>query len=484
MGFNTPSVARPRPIPTMRLLFLGGVRTVTGSMHVLETGRERVLLECGLYQGPHREAYEKNSTLPFPFDLKSIDSVVLSHAHIDHCGNLPTLSKKGYQGNIFSTPATRDLCSVMLMDAAFIQQQDAEYINRHELFDPEMGPVHPLYEENDVIRSMGQFVSLDYHRPMSIAQNVEVSFIDAGHVLGSAIVLLDIGKNGQKARIAFSGDLGRKNMPLMKDPEIPDGVDYLILESTYGDRLHDPIETMKKELARIVNETIARKGKVIIPSFALERTQLVVFTLHQLTRERAIPEIPIYVDSPLSISITDIFKLHPDCLDSDTRNFIEKNGDPFGFRNLVYLTDTESSRALNYKTEPMIIISASGMCEGGRVVHHLRNNIENPNNTILIIGYQAQHTLGRRLVEKRRRVRIFGVERDLNARVEVINSFSAHADKNELIGFVEACGKRLKGVFIVHGDEDQSLALAANLQKMGFQNVTVPTAKQFIELEL
>jgi metallo-beta-lactamase family protein len=466
----------------MRVLFLGGVRTVTGSMHVLETGSERVLLECGLYQGRHKEAYEKNSNLPFPFDLKSIDSVVLSHAHIDHCGNLPTLCKKGFEGNIYSTPATRDLCSVMLMDAAFIQQQDADYINRRELYDPEMGPVHPIYNENDVVQSMGQFVSVDYHRSFKVTPRVNVSFVDAGHVLGSAIVLIDVAKNGEKMRIAFSGDLGRKNMPLMRDPEIPDKVDYLIIESTYGDRLHDPIESMKKDLARVVNETYSRKGKLIIPSFALERTQLLVFTLHQLTREKAIPEIPIYVDSPLSISITDVFKLHPDCLDSETRTFIERNGDPFGFKNLVYLTDTESSRALNYKNEPMIIISASGMCEGGRIVHHLRNNIENPNNTILIIGYQAQHTLGRRLVEKRRKVRIFGVERDLNARVEVINSFSAHADKRELIEFAEACGKRLKGIFIVHGDEDQSLALAANFQQLGFKNVVVPTPKQFIEL--
>ncbi len=467
----------------MRLLFLGGVRTVTGSMHILETGSERILLECGLYQGRHQEAYEKNSRLPFPFDLKFIDSVVLSHAHVDHCGNLPTLCKKGFEGNIFSTPATRDLCSVMLMDAAYIQQQDADYLNRHELYDPDMGLVQPIYNEEDVVQSMGQFVSVDYRRPFNMTPHVKASFIDAGHVLGSAIVVLEANQKGKKTRIGFSGDLGRKNMPLMSDPEIPEKLDYLILESTYGDRLHDPIDTMKRELARIVNETYARKGKLLIPSFALERTQLIVFILHQLTREKAIPEIPIYVDSPLSISITDIFKLHPDCLDAETRKFIDKNGDPFGFKNLVYLTDVESSRSLNNRHEPMIIISGSGMCEGGRIVHHLRNNLENPNNTVLIVGYQAQHTLGRRLVEKRRRVRIFGVERELNARIEVINSFSAHADRNELIEFAERCGKRLKGIFIVHGDEEQSLALAGHLQKAGFQNVVVPTAKQFIELD-
>lgn len=468
----------------MRLLFLGGVRTVTGSMHVLETGDERVLLECGLYQGRHKESYEKNSNLPFPFDVNDIDAMMLSHAHIDHCGNIPSLAKKGFQGNIFSTPATRDLCSVMLMDAAYIQQQDADYINRHELYDQEMGPVLPIYNEQDVLKSLSQYVSVDYRRSFQVTPRIKANFLDAGHVLGSAIVSLDVKKkNGEKIKIAFSGDLGRKHMPLMSNPEAPEGVDYLMIESTYGDRLHDPIDTMKKELSRVVNETYARKGKLIIPSFALERTQLLVFTLNQLTRDKLIPEIPIYVDSPLSISITDVFKLHPEGLDVATREFIRKNGDPFGFKNLVYLTDTESSRALNFKTESMIIISASGMCEGGRIVHHLRNNIENPNNTILIIGYQAQHTLGRRIVEKRRKIRIFGVERELNARVEVINSFSAHADRTELLEFVEACGKRLKGIFIVHGDEEQSLALQGYIQKMGFQNVVVPNAKQFVELD-
>jgi metallo-beta-lactamase family protein len=238
----------------------------------------------------------------------------------------------------------------MLLDAAYIQKQDADYLNRRELYDPDMGPVHPIYDEEDVVMAMRQFVSMDYHRPISITPKITASFIDAGHVLGSAIVVLEAGKNGSKVRIGFTGDLGRKHMPLMSNPEIPPRLDYLILESTYGDRLHDPIETMKKELSRIVNETYARKGKLLIPSFALERTQLIVFTLHKLTREKAIPEIPIYVDSPLSISITDIFKLHPDCLDVDTRSFIEKNGDPFGFKNLVYLTDVESSRSSTIRT--------------------------------------------------------------------------------------------------------------------------------------
>ncbi len=452
-------------------------------MHVLEMKGQRLLLECGLFQGHRRESLERNRVLPFPFDIKMIDAAVLSHAHIDHAGNFPALVKKGWDGNIFSTPATRDLSSVMLMDSAYIQQQDAEYLNKHELYDPDFGPVDPIYEEHDVLKTMGQFVSVDYHRPFDVLSNVKCSFLDAGHILGSSIIQLDVKTNGGVTRIAFTGDLGRRNMPLMRNPEAPAKPNYLIIESTYGDRVHDPITSMKSELARVVNQTYGRRGKLIIPSFSLERTQLLVFVLNQLLMERTIPRIPVYVDSPLSVALTDIFKLHPDCLDEEAAEVIVKGKDPFAFTNLKYITSVEDSMALNGREDPMIIISASGMCEGGRIVHHLRNNIENPNNTILIIGFMAQHTLGRRLVEHRRKVRIFGVERDLNARVEVINSFSAHADRDELIKFVEDCGKQLKGIFIVHGDEDQSLAMAEHLKSRGFEGVVVPTPKQFIELE-
>ena len=452
-------------------------------MHVLEMKGHRLLLECGLFQGHRRESIIRNRVLPFPFDVTMIDSAVLSHAHIDHAGNFPTLTKKGYTGNIYSTPATRDLSAVMLRDSAYLQKQDADYINSRELYDPDFGPVDPIYGEDDVVQAMSQFVSYDYHRNFDVAPNVTCKFLDAGHVLGSAIVQLDVKTKSGKTRIAFTGDLGRRNMPLMRNPEPSIQPNYLILESTYGDRLHEPISSMKSELARVVNQTYARRGKVIIPSFALERTQLLVFILNQLFLEKVIPHIPVYVDSPLSVALTDVFKMHPDCLDEEVRKIIDQGQDPFGFRNLTYIRSVEESMALNGREDPMIIISASGMCEGGRVVHHLRNNIENPNNTILVIGYMAQHTLGRRLVERRRRVRIFGIERDLNARVEVINSFSAHADRDELIRYVEECGKQLKGIFIVHGDEDQSLALAEHLKQKGFEGVVVPMPKQFIELD-
>ncbi len=467
----------------MRLLFLGGVRTVTGSMHVLETKGHRLLLECGLFQGHRRESMLRNRILPFPFDVSMIDSAILSHAHIDHAGNFPTMVKKGYEGNIYSTPATRDLSSIMLMDSAYLQKADAEYLNQRELYDPDFGPVDPLYGEEDVVKTISQFVSVDYRRHFDIAPHIQCNFLDAGHVLGSSIIQMDVKTPSGKTRIAFTGDLGRENMPLMRNPEPPIQPNYLIIESTYGDRLHDPISSMKKELARVVNETYSRRGKVIIPSFSLERTQLLVFILNQLSHEKAIPNMPIYVDSPLSVRLTDIFKMHPDSLDEEVRDLILQGTEPFEFPNLKYITDVAESMALNTRADPMIIISASGMCEGGRIVHHLRNNLENPNNTILIIGYMAQHTLGRRIVERRRRVRIFGVERDLNARVEIINSFSAHADRDELIRFVEKCGKQLKGIFIVHGDEDQSLALGEHLKAKGFEGVVVPMPKQFIELD-
>ncbi len=468
---------------SLRLLFLGGVRTVTGSMHVLETEGHRLLLECGLFQGRRRESIQRNRILPFPFDVSMIDSAILSHAHIDHAGNFPTLVKKGYGGNIYSTPATRDLCSVMLMDSAFLQAQDADYINKHKLYEHDLGPVDPLYNDGDVLKAITQFVSVDYHRSFQISPHIQAKFLDAGHVLGSAIIQLDVKTRSGTTKIAFTGDLGRKNMPLMRNPEIPVKPNYLIMESTYGDRLHEPISGMKRELARVINQTYGRRGKVIIPSFSLERTQVLVYVLSQLFQEQAIPKMPVYVDSPLSVQLTEIFKLHPDGFDDEFRELLARGRDPLAYSYVKYISSVEESMALNAREDPMIIISASGMCEGGRVVHHLRNNIENPNNTVLVIGYMAKHTLGRRIVERQRKLRIFGLERDLNARVEVINSFSAHADRDELLEFVESCGKELKGIFIVHGDEDQSLALGEHLKSKGFEGVVVPMPKQFIELD-
>jgi len=371
----------------MRILFAGAARTVTGSQHLLEFDGVRLLLDCGFYQGRRREANERNRNLPF--DPRAVDAMVLSHAHIDHAGNIPTLVKHGFRGSITCTPATRDLCSVMLRDSARIQESDAEFINR-KYADQLEEPVVPLYSEADVLKALSHFRTLDYHQPMPVLPGITCTFLDAGHVLGSAIVQLDIDRAPDRLRLVFSGDLGRRNMAILRDPEVPESPDVLLLETTYGDRLHSPMSGMEEQLAAIVNRAVERKGKILVPSFALERTQEFVYALHRLTVRKVIPQIPIYVDSPLSVKITEIFKLHPECFDEETRAFLHQNGDPFGFGNLRYISDVEDSKALNGQEGPMMIIAASGMCEAGRILHHLRNAVEDAKNMVLIIGFRTR----------------------------------------------------------------------------------------------
>jgi len=460
----------------MRIFFAGAARTVTGSQHLLELDGQRLLLDCGLFQGRRRESNERNRTLPF--DARGVDAMILSHAHIDHCGNIPTLVKRGYAGPVICTPATRDLCAVMLMDSARIQEADADYLNRKHGDELEE-PIVPLYSEVDVTRALERFQSVAYHRPTEVLPGVTCTFLDAGHVLGSAIVQLDIHRPPDRLRLVFSGDLGRRKMAILRDPEIPEPPDVLILESTYGDRAHAPMGNMEGRLAEVVNRAIARKGKILVPSFSLERTQEFVYALHRLTLRGAIPALPIYVDSPLSVRVTDVFKLHPECFDEETRAFLTRNGDPFGFDNLTYISHAEDSKRLNDLPGPMMIIAASGMCEAGRILHHLRNNVEDERNIVLIIGYQAQHTLGRKLVERQPRVRIFGVERALEAEVVVMDEFSAHADMHDLADFVSRCRGRLRRVFLVHGEEGQAAALAARLEPIGPETLHVPRLGEF-----
>jgi len=455
----------------MRIFFAGAARSVTGSQHLLEFNGTRLLLDCGLYQGRRKESNERNRHLPF--DPRRVDAMILSHAHIDHSGNIPTLVKQGFRGSIVCTPATRDLCGVMLRDAAHIQEADAEFVNR-KYGDQLEEPVVPLYDEADVLKALRQFRSLDYHQAMPVLPGVTCTFVDAGHVLGAAIVQLDIDLAPDRLRLVFSGDLGRRNMAILRDPEVPEPPDVLILESTYGDRLHSPMTGMETELAEVINRTAARKGKVLVPSFSLERTQEFVYALHRLTLRQAIPPIPLYVDSPLSVRITEIFKLHPECFDEETRAFMRANGDPFGFENLTYISNVEDSKALNDREGPMVIIAASGMCEAGRILHHLRNGIENPRNTILIIGFQAKNTLGRKIVERLPSVRIFGVERSLEAEVVVMDAFSAHADRDDLLDFVGRCRSSLRRVFLVHGEEEQMLPFGERLTRMGIPGVHAP----------
>lgn len=459
----------------MELQFIGAAQTVTGSMHLLRTPGGNVLLDCGLFQGKRRESIEKNQNLSVP--VREISAVVLSHAHIDHSGALPLLVKKGFRGPVFATPATRSLCAVMLRDAAAIQESDARYINRENV-KRGLGeePIEPLYRDEDVVTAIERIVSVPYHMRLPVCPGVTLTFHDAGHVLGSAIVELSVEEGSKTTRLVFTGDLGRAGRPILRDPEAVEGADVLITESTYGDRFHDAPEKMEEDLAKIVHTVYARGGKLIIPAFALERAQEVIFAIKRLLTTGKIPRLPVFVDSPLTVRVTDVFRLHPECYDAETRAMLSGYDSPFEFEGLRYIQDVDGSKAIMNSKDPEIIISASGMCEAGRVLHHLRNNIEDPKNAVLIVGYQAAHTLGRRLVEKRLKVKIFGVERDRRAEVFVLNGFSAHADQNDLVAYAEQCRGRgeVKQVVLVHGDLKPQQILAERLTGAGFKNIAIP----------
>jgi len=408
--------------------------------------------------------------------------VVLTHAHYDHCGLMPLLPKKGFEGNIFTTPASRDLASLIMMDAAHIQAKDIEYLKRKAMKKKIPFDKKPLYTERDVLSCLDQFVTVSYHRRFLVADGIEAMFYDAGHILGSSLVVFTLRNNGSECAVAFSGDLGRKNLPILRDPEkIPD-VDYLVIESTYGNRLHEPVEQAEAELAEVINSTVSRGGKVIIPAFAVERTQELVYILHILTDRGLIPKVPIFVDSPMATNATSIFRVHQECYDNETRQaFLDHHKNPFGFSELTYVTATEESKKLNSLAEPAIIISASGMCESGRILHHLANNIEDPRATVLIVGFMAQNTLGRKIVEKQPEVRIFGDLYTLRAQVEVLNTFSAHADYRDICSYIENLDKkRLKKVFLVHGEPDAQAHLSTMLGNMGYDITIVKYGESYL----
>jgi len=465
----------------MEITFHGAVRTVTGSQHLVRVNGLNILLDCGLYQGSRKESYERNQNLPY--DAAEIDILVLSHAHIDHSGNVPNLVKSGFMGDIVCTYATRDLCAIMLRDSAKIQQYDIEYINKKR--DRQgLPPIEPIYTMADAVNSLKHFIGIGYERPYKLAPGITLTFYDAGHILGSAIVALDIEDReaGRDIRLVFSGDLGRPNRPILRDPTFINSADVLLIESTYGNRFHDDKIEATNKLERIVTETYQRGGKLIVPAFAVGRTQELVYRLHQLVVKRDIPpHLPVYVDSPLAVDATGIYRLHPEAYDEELHQFLAdgRNGDPFGFDMMRYTRTTAESKELNFLREPAIIISASGMAEAGRILHHLKNNIEDPRNTILIVGWQAPHTLGRRIVEKQAKVRIFGEEYQLRAQVETINGLSAHADRGELLEWTGHLQKRPSHTFIVHGEEDASTALAEALQReQGFAHAAVPQLGQ------
>ena len=410
---------------------------------------------------------------------------MLSHAHIDHSGALPLLCRNGFGGSVYATPATRDLAAPMLLDAAMIQEADARTIARLiERGERGVEPVEPLYTEDDVTKTLSQMISVPYHRRQIVAPGVAVTFLDAGHVLGSAIVVLDVEDGGPSLRFAFTGDLGRHHLPILRDPEVPAGVECLLTESTYGDRLHGPVEKLGDDLAAVVTRTCDRGGKIVIPSFALERTQEIVYELKLLKQRNAIPNIPVYVDSPLTVKLTEIFRLHPECYDDAARALLRGQDSPFEFEGLNYISDVEESKRIAEDTRSSVIISASGMCEAGRVLHHLRATIGDSRNTVVIVGFQAAHTLGRRLVERRPEVRIFGLPHARRAEVVVLNGFSAHADQNGLLEFAEAVRRQgpLRRVILVHGEPPAQEALARALFERGFPTVNVPAAGESLRL--
>lgn len=447
----------------VKIKFLGGARTVTGSSHLVSAGNTDVLLDGGLFQGRREDFYKVNTT--FHYNPRTIKAMVLSHAHIDHCGNIPNLIKQGLRCKIYTTSATKDLADLMLIDSGKIQEEDIRYLNK---INRRMNlPLRkPLYTAKEASKSTRIFRSISYNQKFCIAKDIFATIVDAGHILGSGLIILDIKDTERTLRLGYAVDLGRRNLPLLNNPVIPKGLDYLILESTYGGRFHRPIDEAQSKLREAISRAVRRGGKVLIPSFTLERTQEVIYFLNELLKEKIIPSVPIYVDSPLATNITDLFKFHLDFLNEKTRQAFNRGDNPFELLNLRFVREQKESKSLNTDKRPMIIIAGSGMCESGRILHHLQNNIEDSRNMILVVGYMAQDTLGRRIVEKNPFVRIFGVEYELNAEVVVINSFSGHADQGELLEFVAGC-LPLKKVFLVHGELGQSQALAGVLNERG-----------------
>lgn len=457
----------------MKLTFWGAAETVTGSMHQAEIDGSRYLLDCGLYQGRRGEAEKRNRRFPFPAD--SVQAVILSHAHIDHSGNLPLLVKNGFSGPIYATPASIDLCDAMLRDTARIQEKDAEFINKRSR--NRGGPVSPLYTMADAERTLPLFRAGPYYTPVSLGANLTYQCYDAGHMLGSSCVVLH-----GTVRLIFSGDVGRPGLPIIRDPDPLPPADYLIMESTYGGRVHEPIASAAGKLAEIVNRTASRGGKIIVPAFAVGRVQQLVLLLHQLSNEQRIPAIPIFVDSPLAVDVTAVFRKHPESFDEEAKRYLENGGDAFGFKRLQYIRESSDSKALNRLQGPAVIISPSGMCEVGRVLHHLRNNIEDPRATVLITGYQAVNTLGRKLVEKAPEVRIFGEMMRVRAEIDSLDALSGHADQAELLAWMKPFAAHLKKVFLVHGEDEGPPALAKAIQEQYGVETIVPGWGRSFEL--
>jgi metallo-beta-lactamase family protein len=450
--------------------FLGAARTVTGSMHRVDACGQSLLLDCGLVQG--RGAEGKLQSGRFPFRPRDIDAVLLSHAHLDHCGNLPGLVKQGFAGPVWCTPATRALAAVMLGDAAKIHEEDAAYLNRHRA--PGEPAVGPLYDGRDVFRTLLRLRAVPYDTPFAVGPGLEAAFTDAGHLLGSAVVRLRMDGPGGERSLTYTGDLGRPGLPILRDPAPLPPADLVLSESTYGGLAHEPLEVTAERLGEAVRRTAERGGKLIIPAFSVGRTQAVLYFLHQLVGAGRLPDVPVYVDSPMAVRATEVFRAHPECFDDEARRLLAEQPDLFGGGRVRYVEKVHESIDLNDRPGPCVILSASGMCEGGRVLHHLRHNVEDPRCTVLLAGYQAEGTLGRRLAEGRPEVRILG--RDLRRRAEVVMlaGLSHHADHAGLLRSLGPLAGTARRVRLVHGEPERAAVLAEGLRAAGFADVAVP----------
>ena len=465
----------------MKIHFYGAARTVTGSQHLIEVNGKRLLLECGIFQGKRSEFYSRNCC--FPFDPKELDAVILSHAHIDHSGNLPNLVKQGYKNAIYATPPTAELAAIMLRDSGHIYEEDAEYLNKKKRKHGEP-MIEPLYKQADAENVLPLFNEKGYNQAFEPVSGVTARLVDAGHILGSAAVVLDIEEKGKKTRVWFSGDIGRFKLPLLRDPVLPEHPDYVLMECTYGDKPHRDPELAYVEFRDVVKRTINRGGKVIIPAFAVGRTQELVYSLNRMISEGELPRMPVFVDSPLATNATDIFRRFPDYFDSDAHQFVQDGSHPaLNFPGLTYTRSVEESKAINRMDEPMVIISASGMCEAGRILHHLSHNIEDPRNTICIVSWMAPNTLGRRLAEKLPRPRIYGEEYDLRAEVATIGGLSAHGGQEMLLQYAQAANSNgLKQIYLIHGEESPAAILMDKMREVGITAVRYPDRGELVEI--
>ncbi|MCX7749004.1 MAG: MBL fold metallo-hydrolase [Clostridia bacterium] len=467
----------------MKISFLGAAKTVTGSCFFVETKNCKFLVDCGLFQGHSKENILNEE--PFPFNPADLDYILLTHAHIDHSGRIPKIFIDGFKGEVITTKATKDLCGIMLPDCGHIQEFENEWLNRKRLRAGK-SPIKPLYTYQDALDSLSLFKSVDYSEVIKLTEDIRVRFNDAGHILGSAIIEVWIVENGEETKVVFTGDLGNKNIPILRDPSFIESADYLVIESTYGNRLHEDNKNKVELFVDIINETIERGGNVIIPSFAVGRTQEIIYDLHKQTEHynekiKKLFNTPVFVDSPLAISATEIFRRNLDCYDDEARAYIESGDNPLDFPTLQFTKSADESKALNDRNESIIIISASGMCEAGRIKHHLKHNLWRRESTVLFVGYQAMGTLGRKLVDGARKVKIFGEEVSVNAKIRMIDGFSGHADQEGLINWIGKINKKPTKVFIVHGEEESMNGFSDLIrQKYGIETIIPNKGESFV----